>query len=67
MYILAAFFFWLIGITMVLKPQLVIQLRDSLKYTSQAEPSKWYLRSTRFGGVMFLLAGILSFVVQFMK
>ena len=67
MYILAGFFFWLIGITMELKPQLVIQLRDSLKYTSQAEPSKWYLRSTRFGGVMFLLAGLLSFVVQFMK
>ena len=67
MYILAGFFFWLIGFTMVIKPELIIQIRDSLKYDSPTEPSRWYLRSTRFGGVMFLLAGILSFVVQFMK
>lgn len=65
MYILAALFFWFIGITMVLKPELVFQIRESRKYASDAEPSKMYIISTRIGGVLLLAVGVAAFIVQF--
>ena len=65
MYILAAFFFWLIGITMLLKPDLVFRIRESRKYAFATEPSERYILWTRIGGVVYLIVGIAAFVVQF--
>ena len=50
---------------MVLKPELVFQIRESRKYASAAEPSKMYIISTRIGGVLFLAVGVAAFIVQF--
>ena len=53
-----------IGITMLVKPQLVYELTETWKHDGGAgEPSKLYLWSTRCGGVMFILAGICGLIV----
>ena len=66
MFLLGALFFWFIGITMFLKPELVFRIRESRKYDSPTEPSERYIRGTRIGGVIYLLVGVLSFAAQFM-
>ncbi len=65
MYILAALFFWFIGITMLFKPDLVFKIRESRKYDSPTEPSERYILWTRIGGGIYLLVGIAAFIVQF--
>ena len=56
-----------IGVVMLVKPQLVFELTESWKHDSgAAEPSKLWLFSTRFGGVMCVLAGILGIIVPFL-
>ena len=52
-----------IGAVMLAKPQLVYELTESWKHGGAGEPSKLYLGSTRFGGVMFILAGICGLIV----
>ena len=56
-----------IGITMLVKPQLVYELTESWKHDGGVyEPSRLYVWSTRFGGVMFILAGICGMIVPFL-
>ena len=66
MYLVAALFFWFIGVTMLFKPEFVFKIRESRKYNSPTEPSERYIRGTRIGGVIYLLVGVLSFAAQFM-
>ena len=66
MYVIGALFFWFLGITMLLKPDLVYQIRESWKHSTGTEPSERYIRTTRWSGVMFLLAGVLCVVVIFL-
>ncbi len=56
-----------IGITMLAKPRLVFELVENWKCGGVCEPSKLYLWSTRFGGVMFTLAGICGLLVPFLS
>ena len=57
-----------IGITMLVKPQFVYELTESWKHGGGVyEPSSLYLWSTRFGGVMFTLAGIVGLIVPFIS
>ena len=54
------------GIVMLVKPQFVYELKESWKHDGGVyEPSRLYVWSTRFGGVMFTLAGILGLIVPF--
>ena len=56
-----------IGITMLVKPQFVYELTESWKHGGGVyEPSGLYVWSTRFGGVMFILAGICGVIVPFL-
>ena len=66
MYLLGAFLFWFIGITMLFKPELVFRICESRKYASPTEPSERYIRGTRIGGAIYLIVGALSFAAQFM-
>ena len=53
-----------IGVTMLVKPQFVFELSQSWRTDgSVGEPSALYVWSTRFGGVMFILAGICGLIV----
>ena len=55
-----------IGVVMLVKPQFVFELTESWKHDSgAAEPSKLWLFSTRFGGVMCVLAGIGGMIFVF--
>ena len=66
MYILLSILLILGGLLMLFFPDLVYDLSESWKSNRSAEPSRLYLISTRFGGVMFLLVGIGGMIVPFM-
>ncbi len=51
--------FW--GIVMLVYPELFFYL-GSWKYKDDASPSKWYIFSTRFGGVVFIIVSIVSII-----
>ena len=57
-----------IGITMLVRPKFIYELTESWKHGGgMDEPSALYLFSTRFGGVMFILAGIGGLIVPFLE
>ncbi|WP_026908433.1 DUF6199 family natural product biosynthesis protein [Paucisalibacillus globulus] len=45
------------GLFMILKPTLFWVITESWKSNDGTEPSDFYINSTRFGGVMFVLGG----------
>lgn len=53
-------FLW--GILMLVKPEWVYEMTESWKHNSGSDPSDWYLFSTRFGGVMCSLVGLVGTV-----
>lgn len=67
-YLIAGIVLIAIGIVMLAKPRLFFELTESWKHDGGAdEPSKLYVWSTRFGGVMFTLAGICGLLVPFLS
>ena len=54
-----------IGTCMLLRPYVIYQLTESWKSNAADEPSRLYIISTRFGGVMFLLVGLLGAIAFF--
>ena len=63
MYILLGILLAILGAAMVINPRFFIQLRDKWRYDTDVEPSKFYIFEVRFGGVMFLLVGIVCTVI----
>jgi len=59
--------FIVIGTTMVIKPIIIYNITERWKTIRNAEPSKHYIYSTRFGGIIFILIAIMSFVVYFIE
>ena len=66
MYILLSILLILGGLLMLFFPDLVYDLSELWKSNRSAEPSRLYLISTRFGGVMFILVGIGGIFMPFM-
>ena len=66
MYLILGIVLLALGLLMVLRPQVFFELAESWKSGSAGEPSKLYLFSTRFGGVLFIAVGIASIVVNFL-
>lgn len=60
MYILISIIFICIGIIMLINPEIIFRITESWKNDSYTEPSKIYIISTRFGGCMFLIIGLLG-------
>ena len=54
-----------IGTCMLLRPDVIYQLTESWKSNFSDDPSRLYIISTRFGGVMFLLVGLLGAIAFF--
>ena len=52
------------GVALIWKPEFFYELTESWKHDG-GEPSKLYLLSTRFGGVMCVLAGIGGMICVF--
>lgn len=48
-----------LGIVMLVYPELFFYL-ESWKYKEGASPSKWFLVSIRFGGVVFIIVSIIT-------
>ena len=65
MFVIGVLFVIIVGILMVAKPQLVFEITEAWKSNGSAEPTKAYILSIRFGGVMFLLVGIGCGVLSF--
>lgn len=65
MYFILGLFVLISGIVMVASPQTVFEITERWKSYSASEPSHLYLNSTRFGGVLCILAGAIGIVVQF--
>ena len=53
----------IIGIFIFLKPGLVWELTEKWKSYRADEPSEFYIKSTRFGGALFVLLGIVMIVL----
>jgi hypothetical protein len=66
MYLILGIVFLALGLLMILRPQVFFELVESWKSDSPGEPSRMYLLSTRFGGVLVAAVGIASIVVNFL-
>ena len=53
------------GVALIWKPEFFYELTESWKHDGGGEPSKSYLLSTKFGGVMCMLAGIGGMICVF--
>ncbi len=65
LYFIAGLALAVLGVTMIWKPEFVYELTESWKHNGSSGPSRLFLWSTRFGGVMCTLAGILGMIVPF--
>lgn len=65
MYVLIGILFTMVGITMFVKPKIIFTITESWKNSQNSEPSDLYIFSIRFGGIIVLLIGISSIIVQF--
>lgn len=50
---------------MLIKPQIIFYITEKWKNSSNGEPSHLYIISIKFGGVMFLIIGFASIIIQF--
>lgn len=65
MLIIAGIFLLIIGLIMTISPTAWFELTQSWKSYSAADPSDLFIIVTRIGGIMFLLAAVAAFIVQF--
>jgi uncharacterized membrane protein len=56
----------IIGLIMIVNPTLVWLITESWKTEDGTEPSRLYILSTRFGGIMMTVAGIGGIVAYFL-
>ena len=56
-----------IGILMIANPQLFYELKESWKHDGSAEPSQFWIFSTRIGGAACLLTGIGGIIFTFIS
>lgn len=61
--IFAGVIFAVIGIFIFLKPDVIWNLTEKWKSYRADEPSELYLKSTKFGGVLFILLGIVMIIL----
>lgn len=54
-----------LGLFVFLKPDLIWEWTEKWKSYRADEPSDFYLKSTKFGGVLFVLCGIMMIVLPF--
>ena len=65
MYLVLGIFLMFGGLVMAVFPEFIYELTESWKSDAVGTPSKWFLISTRFGGVMCILAGLGGIIITF--
>lgn len=63
MYIILTIIIAIVGIFMILKPEVIYDITESWKNNRSGEPSDLYLLSTKIGGILCLLLGIAGAVI----
>lgn len=63
MYIILTIIIAIVGIFMILKPEVIYDITESWKNNRSGEPSDLYLLSTKIGGILCLLLGIAGAVM----
>ena len=57
--------FIVLGIFIFLKPDLIWKITEEWKSYSADEPSELYIKSTKFGGALFTVFGIIIAILPF--
>ena len=57
--------FFALGIFIFLKPDLIWKITEQWKSYSADEPSELYIKSTKFGGALFTVFGIIIAILPF--
>ncbi len=57
--------FFALGIFIFLKPDLIWKITEEWKSYSADEPSELYIKSTKFGGALFTVFGIIIVILPF--
>lgn len=57
--------FLALGMFAFLKPNLVWKLTEEWKSYRADEPSDLYIKSTKFGGILFVLLGVMMIILPF--
>lgn len=65
--LLLSIILFIVGLLMLVRPEIVWQITEKWKSYSAEEPSNFYIKSIRFGGVMFVLVGIIGLIAFFLK
>ncbi|MBQ2800785.1 MAG: hypothetical protein IJF03_05285 [Lachnospiraceae bacterium] len=55
--------FILMGLLAFIKPTFIWKITEQWKSDCAKEPSKLYIKSTRFGGTIFILLGMVMIIV----
>lgn len=55
----------LVGLFLAIKPDLWWQLTESWKSYSAGDPSDLYLKTTRIGGIIFIVLGVIAIFLPF--
>lgn len=62
---IAGVIFIIIGLVMVISPELFYAITEGWKNTSRGEPSRLFKISARFGGALFCSVGFLAILSSF--
>ena len=65
MLLLGGIFLLLVGLIMLIKPDLFFLLTEAWKTYSSADPSDFYIFTTRLGGAIFTLVGVAAVTIFF--
>ena len=65
MYLILSIVLTFAGLVLAFFPEFVYELQESFRSNAIGTPSKWYIISTRFGGVMCTLAGLFGVISFF--
>lgn len=57
--------FTIVGLIMIIKPQIIFAITEQWKNDSNTEPSDAYVFSTRFGGCIVTLIGVAAIITFF--
>lgn len=63
MYILLGIILVIIGLVMLIKPEIVFEITESWKHSSDTEPSDFYKLETRIGGAVLLIVGAAGSII----
>ena len=65
MLLLGGIFFFFFGLIMLIKPNLFFLLTEAWKTYSSADPSDFYIFTTRLGGAILTLVGVAAVIIFF--